>query len=180
MAMPVESPDGAAANAAPRRAVFGPLVVGAVLLVSGLALGYLALAAAGEDGVSIQGPRLAPIVVTAAWVLLAAAYLIGQFIRRPAQAQEVPAEEESLDVPQHFSGRLTPLLLVGALIVYVLVLEPVGFALASAAFFMAAAWILGSRRPLRDAVVAIPLTFGVYLAFTNLLDIRLPAGVLPL
>ncbi len=179
MSTPVESAEGAAATAAPRRAVFGPRVVGAVLLVGGLVLGYVAIRDAGEDGVTIDGPRLAPLVVTAAWVVLAAVYLVAQFVRRPA-ALEVPAEEESVDVAPHFSGRLTPVLLVGALIAYLLVLEPVGFALASAAFFIAAARILGSRHLLRDTVVGILLAFGVYFAFTTLLDVRLPPGVLPL
>ena len=51
---------------------------------------------------------------------------------------------------------------------------------ASFAFFLGAARILGSRRIVRDVCVALPLVLVVYLGFTRLLEINLPAGVLPL
>ena len=40
--------------------------------------------------------------------------------------------------------------------------------------------VLGSRSLIRDVIVAVVLPTVVYLAFTRLLDIFLPAGVLPL
>ncbi|MEE6257643.1 tripartite tricarboxylate transporter TctB family protein [Plantactinospora sonchi] len=75
---------------------------------------------------------------------------------------------------------LTPALLAASLIGYVMLLEPAGFVLASAVFFIAAARVLGSRRWVRDVVVAVPLAVVVYLGFTRGLAIALPPGVLPL
>ena len=59
-------------------------------------------------------------------------------------------------------------------------LDPIGFVPASALFFVAVAWILGSRRIVRDAVTGVLLALAVYLSFTRLLEIGLPSGVLPL
>ncbi|GIJ46183.1 hypothetical protein Val02_30690 [Virgisporangium aliadipatigenens] len=144
--------------------VSGPRVVGAVLLVCGLLLGLTAVREAGDGSLAVDGPRFAPLMVTVLWSGLALVYLL-----QPSTVDSEPANH-----------KWAPVMLVGALVAYVLLLEPVGFALASAAFFVGAARILGSRQLLRDVLVAVPLAFGVYLSFTQLLDIRLPAGVLPL
>lgn len=152
-------------------------IVGVVLLVAGLLLGFVAIGELDGAAPAVDGPRLAPIAVTALWTVLAIAYLI-----RPSTVEPDPAPEteDDADAARTREHRWTPLLLVAALVVYVVMLEPVGFALASTVFYVGAARILGSRRWVRDVVVAVPLAFGVYLAFTRLLDIRLPEGVLPL
>nr|MDT0658239.1 tripartite tricarboxylate transporter TctB family protein [Micromonospora sp. DSM 115978] len=88
-----------------------------------------------------------------------------------------PAGEEEA------TGRVrwrTPAVLAVALCGYVFALDPVGFVPASALVFVAAARILGSRRIVRDAVTGVLLALAIYLAFTRLLDIGLPSGVLPL
>ena len=139
-------------------------LVGVVLLVSGLSLGAVAVWELDGAAPAVDGPRFAPIAVTALWTILAVVYVI-----RPSDVDTEPV-----------AHRWAPVLLVVALVAYVAVLEPVGFALASTAFYVGAARILGSRQWPRDVLVAVPLAFGVYLAFTRLLDIQLPAGVLPL
>ncbi|GAA0897911.1 tripartite tricarboxylate transporter TctB family protein [Virgisporangium aurantiacum] len=139
-------------------------LVGVVLLVSGLSLGAVAVWELDGAAPAVDGPRFAPIAVTALWTVLALVYVL-----RPSDVDTEPVVH-----------RWAPVLLVVALVAYVAVLEPVGFALASTVFYVGAARILGSRQWMRDVLVAVPLAFGVYLAFTRLLDIRLPAGVLPL
>jgi putative tricarboxylic transport membrane protein len=80
----------------------------------------------------------------------------------------------------------TPLLLVAALVAYALVLKytVVGYVIATGVFFVVAARLLSTRgirdAIVRDLVVAMVLSLGIYLAFTRLLGISLPAGVLPL
>ena len=44
--------------------------------------------------------------------------------------------------------------------------------------FMAVTFAFGSRRFLRDGIVAIILAILTYLAFTRLLGLQLPAGIL--
>ena len=53
-----------------------------------------------------------------------------------------------------------------------------GFVIASSALFWVAARGFGSRRPLRDAVIAVALAVVVFLAFTRGLGLSLPLGVL--
>jgi putative tricarboxylic transport membrane protein len=179
--------DGAAPPAT-RRPVLGPRIVGAVLAVAGLSFGYVALRELDGEGVTVGGPRFAPLAVTGAWTALALMYLVGQLVRPSTVDHEDQAVEASTvdgsavptGGPPHRLARLSPALLFGALLGYVALLEPLGFALASTGFFVAAARILGSGHWLRDVLVAVALAFGAYLAFTRLLDIQLPAGVLPL
>ena len=146
-------------------AVVRARIVGAVLLVAGLLLGFVAVRELGGAAPAVDGPRFAPIAVTTLWTVLATVYVI-----RPSTVEE----------REPVRHRWTPVLLVVALVAYVVALEPVGFAPASTIFYVGAARILGSRQWIRDVLVAVPLAFGVYLAFTRLLDISLPEGVLPL
>ena len=184
--------EGAARGAAPR-APIGSLVAGGVLILVATFLFWEALSAVDEDGISIEGPRLAPIVVSGGLLVLAVAYLIVEALAR-GRIGRGPAEEPSpidaidaIDATGPTDGDesrwpawTTPVVLVVTLVAYALVLDPLGFVLATFAFFVAAARILGSHRLVRDVAVAAGLALSVYLAFTRLLEIQLPGGVLPL
>ncbi|PRY32109.1 tripartite tricarboxylate transporter TctB family protein [Pseudosporangium ferrugineum] len=141
------------------------VVLAAALLLTGAALLVSALRAAGGD-LALRGPRLAPVVVSAAWVVIAALYLLRQ-LRAP-------------DEPREPAGLRAPAGVAACLAGFAVALEYAGFILSAAVFVVAVARVLGSRHPLRDAIVAVVLPTVVYLAFTRLLDIFLPAGVLPL
>ncbi|MEV4753578.1 tripartite tricarboxylate transporter TctB family protein [Micromonospora sp. NPDC049559] len=219
-----ESEGRVAPVAARPRAPLGPRVLGAVVLAVGIFLLWTAYESSGGD-LALDGPWLAPLVVTAGWVLVSAWYLVAQFIG-PRPATEPPAEaatgepgdeptaeaadaepgeptaaadataepadepageaadaEDAADRAEPGDGRvqwLTPAALAATLVGYVLLLEPVGFLLASALFFVLVARILGSPRLVRDVVIAVLLVLAIYLAFTRLLTIQLPSGVLPL
>lgn len=162
--------DEAAPQEAASGPVVGPRVAAGVLLAAGIGLLVNAIMAAAEDGVTLGGPRLAPLIVTGGWVLLAAIHLVRQ-LAAPEGRRFVAS---------------TPLLLVAALVGYALVLKytVAGYVLATTLFFLAAAKLL-STRPVReflvrDVIVAVALSLAIYLAFTRLLGISLPAGVLPL
>jgi hypothetical protein len=84
---------------------------------------------------------------------------------------------------------LAPFALVAALIGYATVLEVAGFVVASTLFFIVSAQLLSRpRRPInevlrttvRNVIVGVALSVSVYLFFTRVLDINLPAGVLSL
>ena len=57
-------------------------------------------------------------------------------------------------------------------------LKPVGFVPAAVVLFMCVTFAFGSRRFLRDGVVALVLALTAYLAFTRLLGLQLPPGIL--
>ncbi|WP_305785531.1 tripartite tricarboxylate transporter TctB family protein [Symbioplanes lichenis] len=144
----------------------GGVVLGAVLVLAGVGLVWSALAAADGD-LGLQSPRLAPVVISLAWVGIAAAYLMSQF----RTTDEEPAERP------HWWG---PAGVAASLAGFAIALEYAGFVVSAAAFVLVVARVLGSRNLLRDAIVALLLPVAIYFAFTHLLDIFLPAGVLPL
>jgi putative tricarboxylic transport membrane protein len=146
------------------------VIIGAVLVLVGAGLLWTAIVAADGD-FSLQGPRLAPVVVSAAWVAIAALYLAVQVRPRP---REQDAEE------QPRPSWLVPLGVVACLAGFAIALEYAGFVVSAAVFLVVVARVLGSRHLIRDVIVAVVLPLAIYFAFTRLLDIFLPAGVFPL
>ncbi|GIE35853.1 hypothetical protein Ait01nite_088980 [Actinoplanes italicus] len=168
-------PPGAPAASEAEPSASGPLAVGAVLLLTGFTLLWQAVSAAADNGVTLGGPTLAPLVVTGLWVVVAAWYLL-EAVRKRVSAP---------DRLERGAWR-TPVLLLVALIVYSVVLKytVLGYVLATVAFVLVSARLL-STRPWREVIVrdlatAVGLSVGIYLLFTRLLGIVLPAGVLPL
>ena len=95
------------------------------------------------------------------------------------KAEAALAHHEAESVHRPVDWR-TAGLVAALLAAYALLLEPAGFILATAVFFFGVSWVLGSRRLVRDIVVAVVLAVGVYVTFTWFLDISLPEGVIPL
>jgi len=185
-------PPGAAPRAVPERSYLGPRVVGGVLLAAGLFLLYEAATAAGDDGFAPEGPWWAPLAVAAGWTILAAIYLVRVIV---VPARDYPPDldaEVGLDVEAGVEGEagaapaprhahwVTPGLILGLLVLYALLYQPLGFVLATFGFFVGAARVLGSHHLVRDVLAGAGLALAAYLAFTRLLDVNLPAGVLPL
>ncbi|MEU8223068.1 tripartite tricarboxylate transporter TctB family protein [Kribbella sp. NPDC048915] len=122
-------------------------------------------------GLDPAGPRFFPLLVTTAWLILSIAYLI-EGLRAPRTAAETARAD----------GRtwFEPVAVSALLVLYALLVVPLGYLIATALLFFAAARVLGSRQVVRDIVVAAVLTVVVYVAFTQFLDISLPGGVLGL
>jgi putative tricarboxylic transport membrane protein len=141
-----------------------------------IVLGLLALVGATQVGpgagyVPVR-PAVMPAVVGAGLVTLGLLLLLRATIRPDLDlARHVANEAAGTD------WRTTSLTLV-ALVVYALALGPLGYVLATAGFIPIVGWILGSRSHVRDVVVAVVLGIVVYLAFTQFLGVRLPAGLL--
>jgi hypothetical protein len=133
------------------------VVVGVVALVASIGVG---------DGWSPSGPRLAPAVSCGLLIVLAAAFLVW-----PGESLEEHIAEASRGT--HWP---TPALLVGLLLGYALLLSALGYALATTIFFWLAAWLLGSERPGRDAIVGIGLGIVTSYAFSHWLNVELPTG----
>ncbi|MER6945290.1 tripartite tricarboxylate transporter TctB family protein [Nonomuraea sp. NPDC000554] len=128
------------------------LALGAFLLIQSLSIA--------------AGARHFPLVVCSAWTVFAAVNL-------------VQAVKEYRGSPRDKLGS-EPFLIIAVLAGYAFTVIPLGFVLATAIAFLLITWILGSRAFVRDAIVAVLLSAGVYLAFTQFLSIRLPAGVFAL
>jgi len=68
--------------------------------------------------------------------------------------------------------------IAAGLVLQINLLKPLGFVPAAVILFMSVTFAFGSRRFLRDGLVAVILAFVTYLAFTRLLGLQLPPGIL--
>jgi putative tricarboxylic transport membrane protein len=141
-----------------------------------IGLGLLALVGATQVGAGAGyvaiGPAVMPAVTGVGLVALGTLLLLRATVRPDLDlAHHVAAEAGLTD------WRTTGLTL-GALVGYALTLGPLGYVLATTWFIPIVARILGSRRPGRDIVVGFVIGIVVYVAFTQFLGVRLPAGLL--
>jgi putative tricarboxylic transport membrane protein len=145
------------------KAVTAERAAGVLVALFGAWFLWQALQFREGPGFAVVGPRVFPAIVGIGLTIsgLALAILPG-----PRAEAETPTDWRTL------------LLMAAALAVYVALYLPLGFPIASVAFFVAGAWILGSRAPVRDLVSGVLLVGVVYLVFTQLLTIDLPAGPL--
>ena len=141
-----------------------------------IGLGLLALVGATQVGsgagyVAVS-PSVMPGVIGLGLVALGGLLLLRATVRPDLDlARHVEAEAAVTD------WRTTSLVLV-ALVAYALTLGLLGYVLATALFIPVVARILGSRRSGRDVVVGVVIGVVVYVAFTQFLSVRLPAGLL--
>ena len=118
------------------------------------------------------GPRVFPYAVAIGLLLLAVWIIVGAFRAR----QEPNLTAERATVPSF--NWISFSYLAVALAMNLALLERAGFIIACSFQFWLAARAFHSKRPVRDAVVAILLSTTVYFAFSNLLGLTLPAGIL--
>ena len=163
---------GSEPEEAPRRALLGPrlfaigvLLLGALLFVDSFGIGQ-------TRGYSPVGPSTFPLVVSLGLVLLGVASIVRLSWRPdPDYAHDVHAEESATHWP-------TVALLGAALLAYALLLGPLGYVIATTAFFAFVAWVLGSRRIWRDVLIGAAGALIIWFGFTQLLGVRLPTGLL--
>ena len=154
------------------RALFGlRLAALVVMILGGVTLTQVTHIRTGA-GFIVVGPRVFPTIVGIAVLLLGILF----FLRTTVQPDhdlisEVTTEEASTDWT-------TIVLTFLALVVYATLLKPLGYALATGLFFPVVARILGSARLVRDVIVGMALGLVIYLSFTQILGVRLPAGLL--
>jgi putative tricarboxylic transport membrane protein len=144
------------------RAVAAERVAGALVAIFGAWFLWQALQFREGPGFATVGPRAFAVIVGLG--------LVASGIAMAAFASEPEAE-----TPIDWRTLVQMAAVLGA---YIALFLPLGFPLASVLFFVAGAWVLGSRAPLRDLVSGVALVLVVYLVFTRLLGIDLPAGPL--
>jgi putative tricarboxylic transport membrane protein len=157
-----------------RRSFTGPRLAGLALLAGSVAILVAVTAIPGRGGYATSGPRFVPLVVAIVLIVLSALFLVRTFVRPDIELAWRSAEE---DAATHWP---TPGLIAVALVVYVFLLEPLGYPLATALMFVAVTRLLGSRLLLRDVIVGVVLGLVVFTAFTQYLGVSLPAGLTPI
>ncbi len=111
------------------------------------------------------GPRVFPYLVSCG-LALSGAVIAWQAWNRTFVVEEQQTDWSAVAI------------IAAGLVIHMNLLKPVGFVPAAMVLFLSVAFAFGSRRYFRDASVAAALALMAYLAFTRLLGLQLPAGVL--
>lgn len=148
------------------------LVVALLLLVLGVIVVVDALQLQGAARGPV-GPKTVPLVVGGLLVLVSA--LLALDVWRGGHGEMEAGED--VDLTQGSDWR-TLGLLAAAFLANAALIEPLGWPVSGAVLFLGAAFALGSRHVVRDAVLAVGLSVGTWYLFNVGLGIALPVGVL--
>lgn len=138
---------------------------GAIICATGLAYLLAALAIPSASVGDPLGPTAFPVVLGGMMLLLGFSLLV---------APEKDQASEGL------KGKLGIVLLAGLLGVYGYSLPYVGYPLGTFLFICITARLMGERSWALGASLSAGLSAGIYLLFTQVLDVPLPLGVLEL
>ena len=119
------------------------------------------------------GPRTVPFLVAA--LLLVCAVGLAVDVLRGGHGAAEEGEEVDLTAPTEWRVVLP---LVGTFVANVLLIDVLGWVISGALLFWGSSWALGSRHPVRDAVISLALSLATFYGFYLGLGVLLPAGVL--
>jgi putative tricarboxylic transport membrane protein len=149
-------------------------IVCAVLVAVGAFVIYDALSLeAGFAKVDPVGPKFFPIAIGS--VLIVLAIVLAVAIPRGSVGEADAGEDVDPNTPGDWR---TVGLLVGLFVAVILLVNPLGWAIAGTLLFAGAATILGSRHYIRNIVIGVVLAVASFYGFYSGLGIPLPAGIL--
>ena len=119
------------------------------------------------------GPAAVPVVVGS--MLIVCAVFLAVVVLRGGRAAAEGGEDVELDAPTDWR---TVLLLAGAFLANVALIDWAGWPISGAVLFWGSAYALGSRHYVRDVLLAFGLSFLTFYLFGRALGIDLPAGIL--
>lgn len=121
------------------------------------------------------GPRFFPFLV--AYALLACGVVLTVQALRGVRGLPEEAEDVDADAPTDWRA----LVVMGAaLLLNLLLMRTAGFIVASTVLYLGVAVAFHERNWLRAVLIGAALSTAIYLAFTDLLGLTLPAGIVPL
>ena len=144
-----------------------------LLVLGGLVLWDASRINTGVTQAGVVGPRAVPYLVGGLLVVCAVGLAVD--VLRGGHGEAEGGEDVDLSHPSDWR---TVLMLVGAFLANVALIDVVGWWFSGAVLFWGSAFALGSRRYVRDALLAFALSFGTYYVFAVGLGIFLPAGLL--
>jgi len=119
--------------------------------------------------ISAIGPYFFPKIIGIGLLLSGLFFVVPAL--HPRVAGTVVANDITLnDDPKWQAFAMTS----GLFLIYILALRFVGFIIATPLFIVAISWVIGSRKLVRDIIVALILTGAIYLIFENLLKVQVP------
>lgn len=145
----------------------------AILLLGVVAI-YETLRISERSGFGPRDAAFFPLIITGGLLLFGALFFLRTTVWPDPELQEQAASEDSK------TSWATVGALAVVLLVYVFVLGPLGYVIATSIFLPVVARILGSERLWRDVAVGVVLSLVIYVGFTQFLGVRLPGGVFEL
>ena len=129
----------------------------------------------------VVGPAVFPRAVGILMLLISVVYLIQQMRGLVKEVDEKRAAIIGADEKVETKADIkTMAVMVLIMIAYALLFEPLGYAITTFLSFMAGLLVLNRKHLIRDTIVGLVASFGMYFIFTALLRVQLPAGVLSL
>ncbi|QLH20288.1 tripartite tricarboxylate transporter TctB family protein [Streptomyces sp. Rer75] len=153
---------------------WGPRVAALLFLAAGVVVLGWAFAIPERATDQDVGPRAFPLLVGVGLCVSATFSTVRAFRGADREQTEQAREEARLTDWGPVAALLA--LLVG----YLFALAPCGYWQSTAVLFTLVARVLGSRKPLRDALIGLVLALAVYILFDRLLGIHLPPGIIRL
>lgn len=138
------------------------LLIGVCVLLAGAGVASGVPAIDGSGGYAGLSPRFLPTLVAVGLAACGLGLIISSRRTTPAAAGSP------------FSGASAVVWLLGGLILHLVLIRWIGFVAASVLLMTCAARGHGSRRPLRDALVALALALPVWWLFSRGLGLGLP------
>ncbi|XOQ15176.1 MAG: Tripartite tricarboxylate transporter TctB family protein [Shouchella clausii] len=144
---------------------------GISIVLIGIAVVYLVMA--------FQLPEYAFVPVDSDLVpkLLGASLLVLGICFFFAKDPDTEEQKQKRTIPKKEVWML--LTVMGLILVYITVLEVIGFVIMTTLFIFVCSRLLGYQKWLVNAITSIVFSIGVYWLFNYGLAIRLPAGILP-
>ncbi|MFN7050673.1 MAG: tripartite tricarboxylate transporter TctB family protein [Gemmobacter sp.] len=149
----------------PRRP--GELAFNIALFLASLFLLYSAYSISGFEALS--APGAVPMATTAVMVITAGLTL-RQTLRKPA----LTAEKLSRDIIP-----MPVIVTIAAVVLYALLLAPLGFLPTSVLFLFGLIWYLSARGPVFSIVVSLVTVAVIYLIFRLIFTVLMPPGIVP-
>lgn len=152
---------------------WGELIAALVLTAAGIAMILDTRSIRVTAVANAVGPRFFPYVVGGAATLVGLWLVVA--VLRGDRAE--PEDSEDIDVGQKTDWR-TLAGLTAAFVVYIAIIEPVGYLLSTMLLFGGSAYTLGARKPRSLILLSVLVPFVTFMLFTRLLGIYLPNGIL--
>jgi hypothetical protein len=146
-----------------------------------LGAGYLAYNTSYSiDTWNNPGPGIFPLIVGGVLLLLAVGQLV-QTLRRPGKEdnrKNTGFRFQSIRASLSKSGEIKPSILVGVFVIYLLLVQGVGFFIPNFVFVVVSSRLLGAKDWARPAALALGICLFCYLLFEVWLKLSLPRGIL--
>lgn len=143
--------------------------VGLVLLVIGIVYLVLAYQIPSYPYTEVDADAI-PKVLGFLLIILS----VFLFLSKDSETEE---QKERRKIPKKEVGML--LGVAGFILLYIMLLEVLGFIVVTALFIYFCSWFLGYKNHIANGLVSVLFPVILYLMFTELLKMNLPSGILP-